>query len=57
MTDSRFSAYPSEQEYLLMEGFVVYVLDVEDGFVIKNNNPGVKNYNGRNITLIYLQDW
>ena len=26
--DSRWSVYPQEQEYLLMEGFQIFVLDV-----------------------------
>ena len=32
LSDKRYSVYPSEQEYLLVEGLVVYVLDVEEDF-------------------------
>ena len=34
LSDKRFSVYPGEQEYLLMEGFQVLVLGVQDGFKI-----------------------
>ena len=57
MTDDRFSVYPHEQEYLLMEGFRVWILDVEDGVQIENDTTEVlKKYNGAKITVVYLQD-
>jgi len=34
LNNKRFSVYPGEQEYLLMEGFQVFVLGVQDGFKI-----------------------
>jgi len=30
LNSKKYSVYPGEQEYLLMEGFEVYVLKVED---------------------------
>ena len=36
LNDKRFSVYPEEQEFLLMEGFKVFVLDVQYGFKISN---------------------
>ena len=55
LTDKRFSVYPEEQEVLLMEGFPVYVLDIQDGFEIENKNEQLKKYDGKKITIIYLQ--
>jgi len=34
MNNSKFTAYPQEQEYLLMEGFQIYVAEVENDFLI-----------------------
>ena len=57
MTDDRFSVYPHEQEYLLMEGFRVFILDVEEGVQIENDTTEVlKKYNGAKVTVVYLQD-
>ena len=44
--------YPEEQEYLLMEGFRVYVLEVEDGFKIKNQH--LSKYDVKTVTVIFL---
>ena len=37
LTDKRYSIYPQEQEYLLCEGFPVYIIDVQERFEIKND--------------------
>jgi len=52
LSDKRFSVYSGEQEYLLMEGFEVYVLGVEDGFKI--SNEFLPKYDNKVITIIYL---
>ena len=55
MTDKRFSAYSAdEQEFLLMEGIMVYVLDIEEGFEIRNDLEDLQKYHGNKITVIYL---
>ena len=43
MNSKRFSVYPREQEYLLVEGFYVYALKVEDSFKIKNQYVSLEN--------------
>lgn len=54
LNDKRYSVYPEEQEVLLMEGFTVYVLEVEEGFEICNKHSAVQKYDGKKITVIYL---
>ena len=54
LTDKRFSVYPEEQEFLLMEGFRVYVLDIEEGFEILNDHQDLQKYHGNKVTVIYL---
>ena len=60
MTDERFTAYPYEQEVLLMEGKAVIVLEVEDGLVIKNDiktsedeDDDIRRFNNKTISVIY----
>ena len=55
LNSKRYSVYPGEQEYLLMEGFIVYVLGIEDKFTIKNKF--LAKYNSKTVTVIYLQDY
>ena len=43
MNSKRYSVYPGEQEYLLMEGFKVFALKVEDSFKIKNQYVSLVN--------------
>ena len=52
MSDKRFSVYPYEQEYLLMEGFEVYVLGIQDKFKISNKY--LPQYDNKVISIIYL---
>jgi len=54
LSDKRFSVYPEEQEFLLMEGFQVYVLEIEQGFEILNYHQDLQKYHGLNVTVIYL---
>ena len=49
-----YSAYSHEQEYLLMEGFWVKVLKIEEGVVIENDIPALHDYNGKTLTVVYL---
>ena len=53
LSDSRYSAYPNEEEYLLVEGCPVRVLQIAD-MVITNSHPAVARYNGKTITVFYL---
>jgi len=55
LNDKRFSVFPYEQEFLLMEGFQVFVLEVQDEFVIKNKHRDLQRYDGKELTVIYLQ--
>ena len=57
MTNSGYSAYPSEQEILLMEGFSCYVLGVEEDVLIVNDHPSFKDVNQKKITIIYLMSF
>ena len=52
LNSKRYTLYPEEQEYLLMEGFRVYVLEVEDGFKIKNQH--LSKYDAKTVTVIFL---
>ena len=53
LTDSKYSALPDEQEVLLMEGFEVYCLKVEE-IVIKTSNWVYRELNERVLTIIHL---
>ena len=54
LTNSNYSAFYSEQEYLISEGFQVWVLGIEDKVIIRNNNDELKKFNGKCLTIIYL---
>ena len=54
-TDERFTAYTHEQEYLLVEGLKVYVLDVEPNVEFINTRAGLGRWNGAKVTVVYLQ--
>ena len=45
MTNSGYSAYPGEQEILLMDGFKCFVLGVEEDVLIINDHPSFKDVN------------
>lgn len=55
MTDERYTVFPNEQEYLFFEGMGFYIVDIDDDFEIKNKNKMMKKYNGKKVTVIYLQ--
>ena len=54
LTDSNYSAFSNEQEYLMMEEFNVTVLNVQDDFTIKNDTKDLKMYNDKNLKVVYL---
>ena len=54
LNSKRYSVYPEEQEFLLMEGFMVYILGIEDK--MKISNKFLTNYNDKTVTIIYLLD-
>ena len=54
LNDKRYTVYPSEQEYLLMEGIRVFVLNVGKEFKI--SNKFLPEYHSKSITIICLQD-
>ena len=54
MNSEAYSSYPSEGEFLLREGFMCYVLDVEKKVEIKNQNQSIDKFRGNKVTLIYL---
>lgn len=54
LNDKRFTPYPEEEEYLLMDGFWIYVLDVEDNYEIVNKHKAFQKFNGKKITVVYL---
>ena len=60
MTDERFTAFPYEQEVLLMEGSTVNVLEVEDKLVVKNDiktsedkDEDIRRFNNKTISVVY----
>lgn len=52
MNNPSYSAYPNEQEVLLVEGCPVLVLDVEE-ILINNDHESFKMYNGKTVVLIH----
>jgi len=57
LTDSRYTPFPHEQEYLMMEGYYVYVLDIVQNVQIANTNGDMIKYNNKKITVVYLQSY
>lgn len=52
MNDERYTAYPQEQEYLLMEGIFLWVMKVEELLVEdwdNNDSSGGKEHEGEEI--------
>jgi len=49
--DGRYSAFPCEQEYLLIEGTKIYILSIQENFVIESNYN--LRFNGNKLTVIY----
>ena len=54
MNNSAYTAYCHEGEFLLMEGFEVYVLAVKHGVKINNGTKGMEKYNGKTVSIIYM---
>ena len=54
LNSKRYSVYPEEQEFLLCEGFKVYILGIEDK--VKISNKFLPDYDGKTVTIIYLLD-
>jgi len=53
MEDDRYTAYSYEQEYLLIEGFNLYLLDIEHDFTIQNKHNSLQRFDKKVITIIY----
>ena len=47
-----YSAYPHEQEHLLMEGTRVWVLAIEHDVKIVNEH--LPQYNAKTVTIVYV---
>ena len=54
MDGENYTAYPFEEEFLLMDGCRVLVLDVEFDVRIVNKHANMARYNGQLVTVIYL---
>lgn len=54
LSNKNYSAYPHEQEYLLMEGIRVKPLKIEPDVVIRNTHNEINRFNGKVITIVYL---
>ena len=53
LCNENYSAYPSENDTLLMEETSVFTLGVED-HLIQNTHPGFEDYYNMRMTIIYL---
>lgn len=49
-----YTCYPSEDEFLLMEGCHVWVLDVVEGVKIENNFSEMQMYDGKTLTQVHM---
>ena len=52
LTKEKYSAFPHEQEYLLMEGLNVKVLKIQEDVKIQNNHSDLQNFNGKSVTVL-----
>ena len=57
LSDERYSAFPAEKEFLLMEGFDVLIINVDNDYVIENKVPGFEAYNSKTVTIVYLYNY
>lgn len=57
LSDERYSAFPAEKEFLLMEGFDVLIINVDNDYVIENKVPGLEAYNSKKVTIVYLYNY
>ena len=54
LSHEAYSAYPEEQEVVLIEGIKMFVTKVEHKVRILNKNEGCEEYNKKQLTIIYL---
>ena len=56
LNQPEYSAFPFEEEYLLMEGYPLWVLKVDENIVIANETTKEwrEQYNGQTINIVYL---
>ena len=54
LNHSAYSAYPSESEYLLLEGSFVFVLAVERDVKIINRYQSMVAFHGKKVTIIHM---
>ena len=54
MNNEAYTAYPSESEVLLCEGCKIYVLGIDYGVKIENNEGEIAKYNGQQMTVVHL---
>jgi len=40
-----------------MEGFDIFVINVDNEYVIENKVKGLEDYNGKKITIVYLYNY
>lgn len=51
--DDKFTPYKHDQEEIIMDGVIFYILAVQDNFEITNEHASLQQYNGKKITIIY----
>ena len=54
MNNEAYTAYPHENEFLLMDGSEVIVIAVERDVVIHNDNHEMKEFNKKSLHIIHL---
>ena len=58
LNNERVTAYPHEEELLMVDGCQVFVLAVEKDIKIQNTYSSMQRFNGKTITIIYLlHEW
>ena len=54
MNHEAYTAYPSEAEVLLCEGCHIWVLGVDYGVKIENDQGQIGKFNGQEMTVVHL---
>ena len=54
MNNEAYTAYPSEAEVLFCEGCGIYVLGIDYGVKIENNEGEIGIYNSQQMTVVHL---
>ena len=54
LNNQGYTAYPEEEEVLLSDGCKVYILSVEEEFIIKNTSDSFKLFNNKKLTIIHM---